>query len=350
MLAHKQSFDADPSRYEPQYGGFCASGAAFAIKLGSDPTEWQIVDGRLFIFGDVLGHSAWGIDPAWNIQHADQVWAEARDTGWRWQSLKRYAVKVPWYKNSADIRRDFEARYPGRAAPRYDPGGMLRNLFIESPGWRAREGFSGQPVVGFVGEDACPPACPGAVSQGFHGQVKCRFAGTCRCAPGSKPSMTQYLPTTHAPHPLRRRLLTGAAGWVAMPAFIRDARAQERLRLTPSQTEGPYYPVTLPADSDADLLVQGDSRYTQGEAAWLEGKVTDAAGRALSGGVVEIWQCDQQGRYHHPGDGGRADPNFQGFRTRHHRCRRQLPVSHHPPGALRRAHAAHPRQGQTGAP
>ncbi len=164
---HKQSFDADPSRYEPQYGGFCASGAAFAIKLGSDPTEWQIVDGRLFIFGDVLGHSAWGIDPAWNIQHADQVWPEARDAGWRWQSLKRYAVKVPWYKNSADIRRDFEARYPGRAAPRYDPGGMLRNLFIESPGWRAREGFSGQPVVGFVGEDACPPACPGAVSQGF---------------------------------------------------------------------------------------------------------------------------------------------------------------------------------------
>ena len=125
--------------------------------------------------------------------------------------------------------------------------------------------------------------------------------------------MTHCLPTARAPHPLRRRLLTGAAGWIAMPAFIRDARAQERLRLTPSQTEGPYYPITLPADTDADLLVQGERRYTQGEAAWLEGKVTDAAGRALSGGVVEIWQCDQQGRYHHPGDGSRADPNFQGF-------------------------------------
>ena len=29
--------------------------------------------------------------------------------------------------------------------------------------------------------------------------------------------------------------------------------------------------------------------------------------------VVEIWQCDAQGHYHHPGDGGRADPAFQGF-------------------------------------
>ena len=124
--------------------------------------------------------------------------------------------------------------------------------------------------------------------------------------------MTHYLPTARAPHRLRRRLLTGAAGWIAMPAFIRDARAQERLRLTPSQTEGPYYPITLPADTDSDLLVQGDRRYTQGEAAWLEGKVTDAAGRALSGGVVEIWQCDQQGHYRHPGDRG-ADSAFQGF-------------------------------------
>lgn len=46
-------FAANPAKYEPQYGGFCSSGAAFAIKLGSDPTAWQIYNGRLFIFGDV---------------------------------------------------------------------------------------------------------------------------------------------------------------------------------------------------------------------------------------------------------------------------------------------------------
>ena len=113
--------------------------------------------------------------------------------------------------------------------------------------------------------------------------------------------------------PFRRQLLTAAAVLIAAPAFIRDARAQETRRLTPAQTEGPFYPVELPADSDFDLLVQGSTRYTQGQPAWVEGTVTDRSGRPLRDAVVEIWQCDQQGHYHHPGDGGRADPAFQGF-------------------------------------
>jgi protocatechuate 3,4-dioxygenase beta subunit len=33
----------------------------------------------------------------------------------------------------------------------------------------------------------------------------------------------------------------------------------------------------------------------------------------VGGATVEIWQCDEAGHYHHPGDGGRADPAFQGF-------------------------------------
>ena len=109
----------------------------------------------------------------------------------------------------------------------------------------------------------------------------------------------------------RRRLLAGAAALIAAPAFIRYADAQTR-RLTPAQTEGPFYPVTLPADTDYDLLAQGERRYTQGQPAWLEGVVTDVDGKPVRGAVVEIWQCDQQGHYHHPGDGG-ADPAFQGF-------------------------------------
>lgn len=163
---HKALFDAAPQKYEPQYGGFCASGAAFALKLGSDPTEFEIVDGRLFIFGDIIGHQAWSIDPAWNIRHGDEVWPEARDEGWRGQSLRRYGQKVAWYKDTAAIRSDWAAKFPGRPMADYDPGGMITNLFLKTPGWRAREGF-GQPVVGFVGEDPCPPACAGAVSKRF---------------------------------------------------------------------------------------------------------------------------------------------------------------------------------------
>jgi protocatechuate 3,4-dioxygenase beta subunit len=118
----------------------------------------------------------------------------------------------------------------------------------------------------------------------------------------------------HASSP-RRRLLVATAASAALlgaPAIWRSAIAQTAQRLTPRQTEGPFYPVELPADSDFDLLAQGDRRYTQGQPAWLEGTVSDASGRAVSGAAVEIWQCDQQGHYHHPGDRG-ADPAFQGF-------------------------------------
>lgn len=85
------------------------------------------------------------------------------------------------------------------------------------------------------------------------------------------------------------------------------------LRPTPSQTEGPFYPVALPQDSDHDLLRNGAQTYSQGQATWLEGNVTDPAGRPVAGALVEIWQCDAAGHYHHPGDGDKADKRFQGF-------------------------------------
>lgn len=122
-----------------------------------------------------------------------------------------------------------------------------------------------------------------------------------------------------APFDLRRRRalrLAAAAAFVAAPALGMGLRVQAQAparRLTPAQSEGPFYPLALPADSDADLLRNGDLRYAKGRPAWVEGSVSDLAGRPVKGAVVEIWQCDEQGRYHHPGDGDRADRAFQGF-------------------------------------
>jgi protocatechuate 3,4-dioxygenase, beta subunit len=108
---------------------------------------------------------------------------------------------------------------------------------------------------------------------------------------------------------------TVAAALVAVPALWLGPRAQPApgRRATPAQTEGPFYPVAFPKDSDHDLLRNGALNYTDGQSAWLEGEVSDLSGQALAGAQVEIWQCDQAGHYHHPGDGARADPRFQGF-------------------------------------
>jgi protocatechuate 3,4-dioxygenase, beta subunit len=69
----------------------------------------------------------------------------------------------------------------------------------------------------------------------------------------------------------------------------------------------------MPADTDFDLLRSGARSYTQGTGAWVSGSVTDVEGKPVGGAAVEIWQCDNDGHYHHSGDGNRADPAFQGF-------------------------------------
>ncbi len=109
-----------------------------------------------------------------------------------------------------------------------------------------------------------------------------------------------------------RLVVVGAL--IAMPALtLRATTLAPARRPTPAQTEGPFYPDKLPADSDADLLANGSLRYGKGQPAWVEGTLADADGKPISGASIEIWQCDQDGHYHHPRDGGQADPAFQGF-------------------------------------
>ena len=63
-------------------------------------------------------------------------------------SLAAYANKVPYYQTGAQIKAEWLARHPGGRYPDYDPGGMVTNLFLKPPGWRAAEGF-GQPALGY---------------------------------------------------------------------------------------------------------------------------------------------------------------------------------------------------------
>ncbi len=125
------------------------------------------------------------------------------------------------------------------------------------------------------------------------------------------PAPPSSFPT--APGLFRRRTMTAAL--VAAPALWFGSRAQPAAgrRATPAQTEGPFYPVALPQDSDHDLLRNGALSYPQGQSAWVEGSVSDLVGKPLAGAQVEIWQCDHAGYYHHPGDGNKADRRFQGF-------------------------------------
>jgi protocatechuate 3,4-dioxygenase beta subunit len=117
----------------------------------------------------------------------------------------------------------------------------------------------------------------------------------------------------------RRRVLAaaiaGAAAW-GLPSVLR-AVAAEALAPTPQQTPGPFYPLSYPADADNDLVhVAGQTEPAKGTVTRVAGRILDRAGRPLSGARVEIWQCDDNGRYHNVQDGGggrQRDDNFQGF-------------------------------------
>ena len=83
---------------------------------------------------------------------------------------------------------------------------------------------------------------------------------------------------------------------------------------TPEQQEGPYYTVDKPADRDNDLVTfAGATAIPAGQVVEFGGIVYDAGGYPIEGAVVEIWQTDASGVYHHPGDPGTGnrDRNFQ---------------------------------------
>ncbi|MDH3688053.1 MAG: protocatechuate 3,4-dioxygenase [Gammaproteobacteria bacterium] len=113
----------------------------------------------------------------------------------------------------------------------------------------------------------------------------------------------------------RRRLLVGSVlGFAAVLPGIGSAAAE--LTLTPRQTRGPFYPTRIPLDSDNDLvIVNGKAGEAKGEIANVVGQVLDERGKAIDGARIEIWQCDANGRYHHPWDTRDAplDLNFQGY-------------------------------------
>ncbi|MEM8782733.1 MAG: YHS domain-containing (seleno)protein [Planctomycetota bacterium] len=44
------TFNGNPEAFLPAYGGWCATGASKSKYLGSDPTNFQIVDGRLMLY------------------------------------------------------------------------------------------------------------------------------------------------------------------------------------------------------------------------------------------------------------------------------------------------------------
>ena len=73
---HKALFDADPHRYLPQYGGYCAFGAALGKKFNADPHVFSIVDGKLYLNLNDSISEKFADDSETFIRDADTNWAD----------------------------------------------------------------------------------------------------------------------------------------------------------------------------------------------------------------------------------------------------------------------------------
>jgi len=77
---HRDAFVADPTRFAPQYGGFCAYGAAEGQKAVIDPEAFAIVGGKLYLNYSRSVQAKWAKNIPGYITKADRNWPSVSQT------------------------------------------------------------------------------------------------------------------------------------------------------------------------------------------------------------------------------------------------------------------------------
>ena len=76
---NRDLFRANPAKFAPVYGGFCAYGTTFGKKFEIDGKAFEIVNGRLYVNKNLSVYETWRKDIPGNIVTADEKWPEIRD-------------------------------------------------------------------------------------------------------------------------------------------------------------------------------------------------------------------------------------------------------------------------------
>jgi len=71
---HLEAFKASPETYAPQYGGYCAWAVSQGSKANIDPTQWTVVDGKLYLNYNKKIQKRWLTDRDNLIEKADENW------------------------------------------------------------------------------------------------------------------------------------------------------------------------------------------------------------------------------------------------------------------------------------
>ncbi|MCB1874810.1 MAG: YHS domain-containing protein [Chromatiales bacterium] len=74
--ANRDQFRANPAKYAPAYGGYCAFGASLGKKFDVDGKAFKIVEGRLYVNKNLDVLQTWKKDIPGNILKAEGQWLQ----------------------------------------------------------------------------------------------------------------------------------------------------------------------------------------------------------------------------------------------------------------------------------
>jgi len=76
---HRKAFMKDPTKYLPQFGGFCTVGAAFGEKVDTDPETGKVINGKLYLNNGPKAQAIFDKDPSDAISRAGKNWPAVKD-------------------------------------------------------------------------------------------------------------------------------------------------------------------------------------------------------------------------------------------------------------------------------
>jgi len=76
--ANRDTFTANPDKFAPQYGGYCAFGMAKGYKAVIDPAAFTVVGDKLYLNYSETVRSKWTLDIPGYIQKANANWPEVK--------------------------------------------------------------------------------------------------------------------------------------------------------------------------------------------------------------------------------------------------------------------------------
>jgi YHS domain-containing protein len=102
---NKALFDKEPTKYLPQYGGYCANGLVYSIPWGGNADNFKVIDGKLYIFGGQGSLDAFMLKPAENIALADKYWKTevAGSNAFIHRTKRTTIARVPHYKSGPEL-------------------------------------------------------------------------------------------------------------------------------------------------------------------------------------------------------------------------------------------------------